>query len=67
MCPCGYTAVQYGKRKSDLGTKTDTLRMKLHEKKCPQATKDVQYGDMIILNPENKLMLDNGNTVKRVL
>jgi hypothetical protein len=53
-CPCGYTVVA-SKGRDDLGTQKDGLRMKLHEKKCPKATKEKSYEGIHNLIPNAKV------------
>ena len=53
-CPCGYTVVA-SKGRADLGTQKDALRMKLHEKKCPKATKEKEYMGRHNLLPDAKV------------
>ena len=60
VCPCGYKVTD-SKSKSDMGSKTEFLRMRLHEKKCPQATKNIQL-ESFALKPGQKVFGVNEDT-----
>lgn len=69
ICPCGYKVTD-SKSKGEMGSKTEFLRMRLHEKKCPQATKNTEYGATFALKPGQKVFAvneDKPETMERLI